>query len=591
MKYSSGNYQAFARAQKPKGIDEEEAFIIGSGLAALSTACFLIRDGHMDGSQIHILERDKEPGGACGGFEKRGVGYVLEGGRDVDAHFEVLWDLLRSIPSLDTPGASVLDEVYWLNEEDPSYSIVRGTRNRGDYLHTDLKFNLSDQGVAEIVKLFLTPDEELYDQRIDQVLTENVLSTDFWLFWSTTFGFERWHSILNLKNYLQRFIYDFDGIADQSTVKCFKYNPYQSMILPILKYLENHGVDFRYGVKVTNVDFEITDDSKVAKSITVIKDGEEDVIPLTEKQKVFITIGGSVENLSVGSQKQKPVFDTEIKEGGGWDLWRKISVQDNDFGNPDKFCENTEHSKWVTATITTLDDKIPPYIKAISRRDPFAGKVITGGYITIEDSAWLLSWSFGHQPQFKDQPKEQLVGWMYGLRTDNPGDYVKKPMYECTGKEICMEWLYHMGVPEKEIEKMASKSANTVPTIIPYIAAFFTPRAVGDRPEVVPEDAKNFAFIGQYARTERDTVFTTEYSVRTAMEGAYTLFNIDRAVPEVWASMYDIRDLLAAVMELRDGKNILDANIGFKAKRALKEVIKATEGTEIYTLLEKYDMV
>ena len=31
------------------------------------------------------------------------------------------------------------------------------------------------------------------------------------------------------------------------------------------------------------------------------------------------------------------------------------------------------------------------------------------------------------------------------LYPDRPGDYVGKPMSECTGAEICMEWLYHLG--------------------------------------------------------------------------------------------------------------------------------------------------
>ena len=50
--------------------------------------------------------------------------------------------------------------------------------------------------------------------------------------------------------------------------------------------------------------------------------------------------------------------------------------------------------------------------------------------------------------------------WVYGLFSDKPGDFVKKPMRECTGKEICMEWLYHIGVPVGEIEELAEHSAN-----------------------------------------------------------------------------------------------------------------------------------
>ena len=169
----------------------------------------------------------------------------------------------------------------------------------------------------------------------------------------------------------------------------------------------------------------------------------------------------------------------------------------------------------------------------------------------MKDSSWLLSWTINRQPQFRSQPKDQCLVWVYGLFSDKPGDYVKKPMRECTGKEICMEWLYHIGVPESEIEELAEHSANTVPVMMPYITAFFMPRAAGDRPDVVPEGAVNFAFLGQFAETKRDTIFTTEYSMRTGMEAVYTLLDIDRGVPEVWGSTYDIRDLLNATTKGR----------------------------------------
>ena len=139
---------------------------------------------------------------------------------------------------------------------------------------------------------------------------------------------------------------------------------------------------------------------------------------------------------------------------------------------------------------------------------------------------------------------------------------------------------------------MAENSANTVPCMMPYITAFFMPRAAGDRPEVVPEGSVNFAFLGQFAETKRDTIFTTEYSMRTGMEAVYTLLNIDRGVPEVWGSVYDIRDLLNATVQLRDGKKITEMEgLGFKEKLALREVLKKIEGTDIEKLLKEYKVI
>ena len=154
-----------------------------------------------------------------------------------------------------------------------------------------------------------------------------------------------------------------------------------------------------------------------------------------------------------------------------------------------------------------------------------------------------------------------------------------------------MEWLYHLGVPEDQIEDLAAHSANTVPCMMPYITAFFLPRAKGDRPDVVPEGAVNFAFLGQFAETPRDTIFTTEYSMRTGMEAVYALLDIDRAVPEVWGSVYDVRDLLDAAVKLRDGRRITDLDLGFKEKLALKEVLKKVSGTEVERLLLEYQVI
>ena len=250
-----------------------------------------------------------------------------------------------------------------------------------------------------------------------------------------------------------------------------------------------------------------------------------------------------------------------------------------------------EQSNWMSATVTTLDDKIPQYIQKICKRDPFSGHTVTGGIVTVKDSSWLMSWTLNRQQQFRDQPKNQLCVWVYGLFSDKPGDYVKKPMRDCTGKEICMEWLYHMGVPESEIKELAEHSANTVPVMMPYITAFFMPRTAGDRPDVVPKGAVNFAFLGQFAEVPRDTIFTTEYSMRTAMVAVYTLLNVDRGVPEVWGSTYDIRDLLNATVQLRDGKKITDLDLPLMERLALKEVLKKISGTDIEKLLKEYHCI
>ena len=591
MYYSSGNYEAFVRPLKPEGVERKSAYIVGTGLAALTAACYLVRDGQMPGKRIHIFEKDPIPGGACDGWEYPGLGYVMRGGREMDNHFEVMWDLFRSIPSIENPELSVLDEYYYLNKRDPNYSLMRATQNHGEDGHTDGKFGLSDAGAMEIMKLFFTPDEELYDKPITDYFSDEVLNSNFWLYWRTMFAFENWHSALEMKLYLRRFIHHIGGLPDFKALRFTRYNQYESMILPMVTYLEKAGVQFHYNTKVIDVEFDIRAGQKLARRLTLQFETGEEQIDLMEQDLVFITPGGCVENSALGSQNTPAPYKPELKEGGGWDMWRRIAAQDPSFGHPEKFCGDPEKSNWMSATVTTLDDKIPPYIQKICQRDPFSGKVVTGGIVTVKDSNWLLSWTFNRQPQFRSQPKGQLVGWIYGLFSDKPGNYVKKPMRECTGKEICMEWLYHLGVPEGEIESLAECSANTVPCMMPYITAFFMPRAAGDRPDVVPREAVNFAFIGQFAETPRDTIFTTEYSMRTGMEAVYTLLDIDRGVPEVWGSTFDVRDLLNATVQLRDGRKITDMHLGLKERMALKEVLKKISGTDVEKLLKEYHVI
>ena len=591
MYYSSGNYEAFARPLKPEGVDHKSAYFIGTGLAALSAGCFLVRDAQMPGKNIHFFDRDPVAGGGCDGWKYPEIGYVMRGGREMDNHFEVMWDLFRSIPSLETEGITVLDEYYWLNKKDPNYSLCRVTENRGQDAHTDGKFDLSDKGAMELMRLFFTPDEALEDKRITDIFDDEVFQSNFWTYWRTMFAFYDCNSALEMKRYMQRFIHHIDGLPDLRALRFTKYNQYESMILPMVKYLENHGAQFHFNTQVMDVRFDIRDGRKVARRVELSRGGEQEFLDLTEDDYLFITNGSNVENSTIGGQDKPCEYLPTPKPGGSFDLWRKIAEQDPSFGHPEKFYKDPEECKWMGVTVNTLDDKILPYIKNVCKRDPLSGNVVTGGIVTARDSGWLLSWTINRQPQFHSQPKDQCLVWLYGLFPNAEGDFVKKPMKDCTGKEICMEWLYHIGVPEDQIEGLAEHSANTVPTMMPFASAYFMPRARGDRPDVVPEGAVNFAFLGQFAEMERDTVFTTEYSMRTAMVAVYTLFNVDRGVPEVWGSLYDLRDLLKASVSLRDGRPLSEMKLGLKEKMEVKKLLEKIEGTDIEKLLKEYHVI
>ncbi len=596
MYYSAGTYESFARPEKPLGVDKKSAYIIGTGLAGLTAAFYLVRDGQMKGEHIHLLEKLDIAGGSCDGRKDVTKGFYMRGGREMDNHFEVMWDVFRDVPSIETPDVSVLDEYYWLNKHDPNYSLCRATVNCGEDAHTDKKFTLDKESALALSRLFITPEKDLEDKKIEEVLPESFWSTNFWLYWQTMFAFQKWSSALEMKRYLCRYVHHIDGLPDFSALRFTKYNQYESMILPLCKYLEAHGVRIEYGMDVKNVIIEEEGGKKVAKQIVYVKDGQEQTIDLVEDDLVFITNGCCTDTSCYGDQTHAPDL-SDIRNGVGesWDLWKNIAKQakHGEYGNPDTFCGDFEATNWMSATVATSNEEIIQYIMKICKRDPREGKVTTGGIVTVKDSVndWYLSWTINRQPQFKAQDRNTVLVWVYALHTDVPGNYVKKPMRECTGEEVCREWLYHIGVPTDRIEELAKNACNTTTAFMPYINAFFQPRKNEDRPRIVPDGAVNFAFIGQFAETPRDTIFTTEYSMRTGMESVYTLLNVDRGVPEVWGSQYDVRELLRACYYAIDKRPITDIKLSFKEKEVLKLLLKKVKGTDVELWLRESGLI
>ena len=590
MHYSNGNYEAFVHAEKPKDVEKKSAYIVGSGLASLATATFLIRDAQMEGEKIHIFEELALPGGSMDGiYNPEKQAYIIRGGREMEPHFEILWDLFRSIPSLEHEGESVLDEFYRLNRKDPSFSKTRVIVNRGKELPTDGKLLLTPKAVKEIVDLVLTPEKDLQDKKINEVFTREFFESNFWLYWSTMFAFEPWASAMEMRRYLMRFVQHVATLKDLSSLRFTKYNQYESLILPMVHFLKDHGVNFHYDTVVDNIIVNKSDGEKVAKEIQLTEKGKKDTNKLTEDDLVFVTNGSITESTTYGDNTHPASEKHEL--GATWTLWKNLAAQDSDFGHPEKFCENIPKANWVmSATITFKNNDIVPFIEAVNKKDPHSGSIVTSGPTTIKDSNWMLGYSISRQPHFKAQKPNELIVWLYGLYSDRKGNFIKKTMPECTGIELCEEWLYHMGVPDNMINEMAT-AATTIPQHMPYITSYFMPRALGDRPKVVPDHSKNLAFIGNFAETPRDTVFTTEYSVRTAMEAVYTLFDIDRGVPEVFASAFDVRLLMNAMYYLNDQKKLTELDLPLTEKLAIKAMLKKVKGTYIEELLKEYKLM
>ena len=589
LKLGNGDYDRLVNSRKPKGIDEKYAYIVGTGLAGLSTAGFLVKDAKMDPTHITFIEKDDIAGGALDGKVMTDLGYVARGGREMGHHFEVLWDLFSVIPSREDPKMSILDYLYYTNLDDPNFSNCRVTKNCGKR-YDNGKFNLSKDVIEEIIRLVLTPDSKLQDVSVEEILSKDFLESDFWTYYRTMFAFENWHSALELKLYINRFIHHVGGLPNLSALQFTRFDQYESIVVPMINWLKDLGVKTQYSTEVCDIEFDLRDDKKVATKIVASdsKTGEDKSISLTENDLLFVTTGSLVEASSYGDNDTAPSL--EINEDEAFKLWKNISKKSDEFGKPEVFASDIEKTNWESATVTVKSKEIADYIEKITKRDPYTGKVVTGGIVTALDSKWLMSWTINRQGQYIDQPKDEIEVWVYALFTDVEGDYVRKKMRDCTGEEIAKEWLYQIGVKPTDIERLV-KETSTIPVFMPYITAQFMPRSFGDRPYVVPKNAVNFAFLGQFVETldnpGRDTVFTTEFSGRCAMEAVYVLTGVEKKVPEVFASRYDVRYMLDAASVLND-YNKPEIDLPLAAKAVVGKKIK---GTEIEEMLKEYNLI
>lgn len=535
-----GTYQRI-HPQVQEGIASRKAYLVGGGIGSLSAAAFLIRDGNMPGRNIHILEQSAVYGGSMDGAGNAKDGYSARGGREIEEHFECFMELFGFIPSLTNPDRTVLDEFRELNLAESIESHCRLVEKQG----TPADFSslgLSTAHALQLGKLTLATEERLGAVTIEQFFDPSFLETNFWYFWRSMFAFENWHSVVEVKRYMERFMHLISGMNQLKGILHTEYNQFDSLILPLMKWLEHEGVYFDKGHQVTDLELSINGEEKVVTAIQVQVNGSPKTIPVTRGDLVMVTNGSMTENSTVGDLNHPAVLNRSVTERGCWSLWGKLAAKSPDFGRPEVFCGDIDKSKWLSFTMTFTDDEIVfPYLLELTGDAPGMG-----GVVTIKDSSWMMSWTAPKQPHFINQPDNVKVLWAYGLFPDAEGDYIKKKMSDCTGRELLEELCYHMGLADR-IPEILEHTTNVIPCMMPYITAQFMPRVLGDRPQVVPQGSVNLAFLGQFAEVPDDCVFTVEYSVRSAMMAVYHLLPLDKEVIPVHPSKYDVRVLLTAL--------------------------------------------
>jgi len=545
-----GNYNN-VRAIKPKGIENKRAFLIGGGVSSLAAAFYLIYDGHMDGKMITIVENLPVLGGSMDGSGDVKKGFLSRGGREMEEHYECSWDLFSHIPTIENPSRTVLEDLREVNRIDPNVAACRLMHKCGEKIERDT-LGLSGHHIRQLEKLVMATEEELGATKIEEFFDDSFFATDFWYYWRSMFAFENYQSLVEMKRYVHRFIHHLPNLSRLRQIMFSRYNQYESMILPLQKWLEAQGVNFHTGVQVTDLAMDISPGSKTVTAIHLVKNGEAEIVKTTKDDLVFFTCGSMTENSTLGTMDTPAPVNRG--PGASWELWKKIAAKELSFGRPEVFCGDIDKTKWESFTITCTDSRMVDLLKKLTGRDPYSGKLVTGGIMTTVDSSWLLSVTCHRQPHFTNQPKNTIVLWAYGLLPDNVGDYVKKKMEDCTGEELLRELLYHMGAGDLTEEIVVS--ATVIPCMMPYITSQFMPRVKGDRPEVVPKGSVNLAFLGQFVEIPGDCVFTVEYSVRSAMMGVYTLLNLDKQPPEVWPSQYDLRVIATAIKSLHGDKHV-----------------------------------
>ncbi len=559
-----GSYQNI-NTLKPEGIENKKAYLVGGGISSLAAAVYLIRDGHMDGKNITILERKNINGGALDGAGNAEDGYIVRGGREMEEHYECCWDLFGTIPSIKNPERTILDEFREINIIDPNESVCRLLHKRGEKADSST-LGLEEKHIKQLSKLFLASEEALGNLTVEQFFDPTFLETNMWLFWRTMFAFETWHSVVEWKRYMQRFMHLLPGMNKLKGILFSEYNQYDSMVLPVVRWLESHNVVFENETLVTDLNMDITQNEKIVTGIHITRNGKEEIIETTKNDLVFITNGSMTENSTLGSMNKAP----ELNRGAGavWNLWDNIAKKDNSFGRPEVFHSNIDKTKWESFTMTFKDSKMVDVLKNLTGNDPYSGTGTTGSVVTFKDSNWLMSFTCSRQPHFANQPDDVIVLWAYGLFPDNVGDYINKKMSDCTGEELLRELLYHLGVEEDLIQEITD-SAIVIPVMMPYITSHFMPRVKGDRPQVVPEGSVNLAFLGQFTEIEDDCVFTVEYSVRSAITAVYTLLDLEKQIPKIHSSKYDIRVLASAAKALYSDKPL-------PAESIIKKLLKDT---------------
>lgn len=564
-------------------MQKKKAIMIGAGLSNMAAAVYLIQEGKWSGDQITFYALDNY--GSNDGSPTQDVkddywnknhpmenqkGYIARGGRMLNYRTYVdLMDLLDRVPSMTEPGLTAAEDTRQFDAAHPTYDKAR-LLTGGQGIVNGGKLGLNNKSRKLLTQLIMMPDSQ--EEKLDNITIADYFKdnteffeSNFWFMWETTFAFRTRSSAQELRRYMHQMIYEFTQIEHLVGVNRTRYNQYESIMKPLINYLEKEGCHIVLNRRVVDWKFK---DSKMQDEITVTglhmintKTDENEFIPVDDDTAVIFTNGSITDSATLGD------FNTPAAEnmdyGAASSLWKKASDHFYNLGNPDKFFADRDASEWVSFTLTTKNHLFLNEITRITTQEP--GNALNS-FISTEPVTPLgqkdvtMSIVVHHQPHFTSQKPNETVLWGYFLYPRRHGEIIDKPYIEMTGKEMLQELIGQLSkvdpgpinISDKEEEIMDSV-INCIPVYMPYASALFNNRAKSDRPKVIPKHSTNLAFTGEFVEQPYQMIFTENSAVRSGEIAAFHFAGIPMS-RLVKTPRYDkdVKTLLRAAKKMFD---------------------------------------
>lgn len=564
-------------------MQKKKAIMIGAGLSNMAAAVYLIQEGKWSGDQITFYALDNY--GSNDGSPTQDVkddywnknhpmenqkGYIARGGRMLNYRTYVdLMDLLDRVPSMTEPGLTAAEDTRQFDAAHPTYDKARLLAG-GQGIVDGGKLGLNNKSRKLLTQLIMMPDSQ--EEKLDNITIADYFKdnteffeSNFWFMWETTFAFRTRSSAQELRRYMHQMIYEFTQIEHLVGVNRTRYNQYESIMKPLINYLEKEGCHIVLNRRVVDWKFK---DSKMQDEITVTglhmvntKTDENEFVPVDDDTAVIFTNGSITDSATLGD------FNTPAAEnmdyGAASSLWKKASDHFYNLGNPDKFFADRDASEWVSFTLTTKNHLFLNEITRITTQEP--GNALNS-FISTEPVTPLgqkdvtMSIVVHHQPHFTSQKPNETVLWGYFLYPRRHGEIIDKPYIEMTGKEMLQELIGQLSkvdpgpinISDKEEEIMDSV-INCIPVYMPYASALFNNRAKSDRPKVIPKHSTNLAFTGEFVEQPYQMIFTENSAVRSGEIAAFHFAGIPMS-RLVKTPRYDkdIKTLLRAAKKMFD---------------------------------------